>query len=380
MTIKSAFFATLVGIAPIASVSAQEQPPAAVDVQVDDLIEQLGDRSWRVRKEATAKLEKVGKQALDDLRIAAEDHDDPEVRMRLNRILRRIELGDEPTARMPQRWNDDVRSRSRSFPDRDELRAMLDEMLDRRLDSQRLLDRLMQDRDIDAGIDGATSSERVNINIGPDGVRVEIGKDGDSEIYEADDMDAFRREYPEIAKQYLDGGSNRLRVFGFDSKDPFRMDLDLDEDEMREKLRRFHLDVPPGLTLPRTWSDARRALTPLDPRQDRVPEGRRLGVQVEGLHPVLGEFLGFDEGEGLRIVSVVEDSLAGDLGLEEGDVLLAINGHEILSRADVAEELGKIEAGKSVEVRVNRKGRPVDLNAEKRQSAEKAKTELRRTK
>ena len=46
-------------------------PEAAATPSVDDLIEQLGDENYRVRKAATEQLTEIGEPALDDLRHAA---------------------------------------------------------------------------------------------------------------------------------------------------------------------------------------------------------------------------------------------------------------------------------------------------------------------
>ena len=59
-----------------------------------DLIEQLGDTAFKVRRHAEDVLRGLGGDAVDALTKAAVDHTDPEVRWRAKRLLRAIEKGD----------------------------------------------------------------------------------------------------------------------------------------------------------------------------------------------------------------------------------------------------------------------------------------------
>ncbi|MCA8942399.1 MAG: hypothetical protein KDB80_07530, partial [Planctomycetes bacterium] len=277
-SIKSVLLATVASVAMIPALPGQDTPSTTAENKpsVDDLIEKLGDDSFRVRKDATEQLEQLGKDAASDLRIAAEDHDDPEVRMRATRILHRIEQGDAAPSPSPG-LGDPLRARRGIGPmpgfDHDTLRSMIDEMLNRRLGpQQRLLDRLLQDADVDVGINGVEANESVKIQVGPDGVRVEVGENGDSKVYEADDMDAFRKEFPDVAKKYFDTKGSKALFRG--GLRPFQWD----DDDM---FQQFHVD--PDLTLPQIRRGARvlTPVAPVAPDVSRIPsEGRRLGVQV----------------------------------------------------------------------------------------------------
>ena len=68
------------------------------------------------------------------------------------------------------------------------------------------------------------------------------------------------------------------------------------------------------------------------------------------------DHLGLEEGLGLWVVEVQEGTLAEDLGVLEGDIVLEIGGVEIRGVEDVQKALGAIEAGEPVEVLVNRRG------------------------
>ena len=76
-----------------------------------------------------------------------------------------------------------------------------------------------------------------------------------------------------------------------------------------------------------------------------------------------------DDGLGLLVDEVEEDSLAQDLGVLAGDIVTEIGGVEIRGVDNVRQALGAIEAGETVEVVVIREGETVELRATKRKSA-----------
>ena len=384
MIFRTGLLTFLIATAP--ALSSQETqpdstPPQQTTKSVDDLIEQLGDESFKVRKAASKALADVGSKALDDLRAAAEDHDDPEVRMRAGRIIRRIEAAAAETetdvAQPPgeaSRWGRLPRG-SRAGVE-GELRSLIEEIMQERLpDHRRWLERARQDfqpHELRFPIDGdsRSSSEKVSIQMGPDGVRVELESGGkDAEVYEAPDMETFKQEHPDIAEKYFGGSDGR---FGFRTSPNLDFTIpravEIKPDELR---RRFEI-AQPEFTFPQGVFEVR----PHDDfgvEQPAPAEGRRLGVYVDELHPSIGEFLGFDEGEGLTVTSVEDDSLASDLGIKTGDVLVSIDGKDIGTRADVGGALGSIGKGETVEVVVNRRGREVELDANKRVSAKQRK-------
>lgn len=78
--------------------------------------------------------------------------------------------------------------------------------------------------------------------------------------------------------------------------------------------------------------------------------------------PVLGVLLGPDDAKGVRIVGVTPDSAAAGAGLRSGDVLLGVDGKQILGSdgdlrlGNARKLLGKLEAGKPVRIAYARDG------------------------
>ncbi|MEK7448326.1 MAG: hypothetical protein AAB019_02460 [Planctomycetota bacterium] len=75
------------------SIIAQEKPP--LSDEITRLIEQLGVQDWQIREAATYNLWSLGEPAEPFLK-AVQRSDDPEVRMRVNLILKRITYGVTP--------------------------------------------------------------------------------------------------------------------------------------------------------------------------------------------------------------------------------------------------------------------------------------------
>jgi Do/DeqQ family serine protease len=76
----------------------------------------------------------------------------------------------------------------------------------------------------------------------------------------------------------------------------------------------------------------------------------RLGVVIEDLTPALAEALGIDL-ERCGIVSNVEPgSPAAWIGIEQGDVITAIDGSAVESASDLRNRIGIVEAGRPVDV------------------------------
>jgi hypothetical protein len=373
-------------------------PPVATRASVRDLIEKLGDDSYRARRDSEASLAELGAEALEPLQDAAENHTDAEVRWRARRLVRQIEQGrPEGLQRRGAFELQAPRDRPRMglfFPgfgggrDLDEIFERVFGELERDFGMDIQRQRFFEDdffKDLEeqmaevrrrredtlrGGILGPgwnfdSSSQGVSVTIGPDGVRLEIDKKNEEgeterEVYEAPDMEAFRENYPEIAEQYMTGyggrsfllGPEGFRVFGI------RPNLRLQSSPLLRNRR--------GDTQPRVLDVVPEEAIELTP----PPEGKRLGVLIQGLAPDDRDDLGLDEGVGLLVVEVQGDTLAEDLGVREGDIVLEIGGLEIRGVEDVQEALGAIKAGEPVPVVVNRQGQRVELAAEKRKSAE----------
>jgi S1-C subfamily serine protease len=90
------------------------------------------------------------------------------------------------------------------------------------------------------------------------------------------------------------------------------------------------------------------------PRVPR-PSGVFLGVSTEN---ATGDV------EGVRIASVEEGSPAAGAGLQEGDVITAVDGEAVTSPADLAQEIRSHEPGDQVTIAYSRDGNAAEVQVE----------------
>lgn len=335
------------------------------EADVQALIQELGNDSYKVRLQAEKKLRAMGEKAADALKTAAEDSEDPEVQWRAKRLLRQIEGGEEGGLRRrpdrtdrPRTWN---LGRPRlGLPDLDETFDRLFRDLERNFgmdiprrrffqdDFFQDLEQQMQDlrERMQQGLQGLPDAESrsMSMQMGPDGVRVEVktkNEDGEVEtkVYEAPDLETFRQKYPGVLENQGLGG------FHFQFGRP------------GDRLLPRGFLAPPQVTPPDV---------PVPLPLAAPPEGKRLGVLVRD-----------EEGEGLFVEEVQEGTLAERLGIEAGDVVVKIGETAIRGVGDVQDALGGIEAGETVRVEVDRDGETVVLEAEKKVSAKSGKLQKR---
>ncbi len=81
-----------------------------------------------------------------------------------------------------------------------------------------------------------------------------------------------------------------------------------------------------------------------------------LGVQPGDLTPQLSQQFGIDAESGVLVVSITADSPAGEAGIEEGDVIVSLDGQEVLIVEDLLARLRDREPGDEVEIVVLRDG------------------------
>ncbi|MGE0595438.1 MAG: Do family serine endopeptidase [Hyphomonadaceae bacterium] len=95
-----------------------------------------------------------------------------------------------------------------------------------------------------------------------------------------------------------------------------------------------------------------------------------LGVSVQGVDADLARSLGLDAPRGALVASVVPDSPAARAGLQQGDLVVSINGEDIDDNRDLTQRVGAAPIGTSARMVVLRDGarRTVNVRLEERPS------------
>ena len=119
-----------------------------------------------------------------------------------------------------------------------------------------------------------------------------------------------------------------------------------------------------AVTVPPMISTDRLALFPGAPAEPPVYSFRELGIptlssmQLVTLTPGLGHYFGTDKG-----VLVVRAPTKSDFQLQDGDVILSIDGREPASGAHATRILASYQAGEKVTLHIMRDRKPVNLEA-----------------
>lgn len=293
--------------------------------QIQDAIRGLGSESFEEREKATADLKKIGAPALQALKKAAESSDDPEVRVRAQRLV------DEIAKPAPRK----------AVP------GMKPGFQGSRLSIRHTKDGIVYSLQ-------PTDGDAIDLHRGKDG-RVKLvypdGKGGKAEA-ESESIDKFVADHKELAGRYgitkegIDYGGSKLS-FGAglpawpelprwdipavpmpelpEWNDLFGQSEELRKafDELREDLRRLRR-VAPGLERPGFGRFG--------------PEVVR-GAQLGPVPDVLRTQLSIPEGQGVVVESVREGSTAAAAGLKRHDVILEIDGEKVTGPADVRARL-----------------------------------------
>jgi hypothetical protein len=398
---RTVLLSTAAGIAaavtaPAVPAHAQDPAPAKPAEQapaksVAQLIEDLGSDSYRTRLDAERGLRQLGDKAVADLKKAAEQATDEEVQWRARRVLRQIENGG--TGRLEQRQprrdaaqgGDDTQPRVWRHGQPDAMRDQFESLFERferdfGLDIPRA--RFFSDgffQDLQQQMKGA-QSQSMSMQVGPNGVRVEVeekGEDGKAEkkVYEAPDMETFRQKYPDVLRRnglgmglmpggtffhgFPNGQGGQLpRVFQWNGQDPVI--------EFGPRGQGGWRTLVPQQVDP----DAQQQLDVVEPPPP-PPAGKRLGVTIRPEIPQgVREYVGLEDGEGLWVETVQPDSLAHALGLQAGDIVVRIGKQSIGSPQEVQQALGAIGKGENVDVEFVRKGERKTASAAKTEAVE----------
>jgi len=87
------------------------------------------------------------------------------------------------------------------------------------------------------------------------------------------------------------------------------------------------------------------------------------GVSVQDLTPDLAQAMELSQHRGAVIAQIEPNSSAARAGLNVGDVVVRVNGRDVVTGADLRNQLGLLRVGSKVELTVLRDGRTFDLAA-----------------
>lgn len=88
-----------------------------------------------------------------------------------------------------------------------------------------------------------------------------------------------------------------------------------------------------------------------------------LGIQMQELNEALLEALDLGDGtRGVLVADVVEGSAAEQAGIERGDVILSVDGHDVDDQDELMRRISALESGDEIEIEIHRDGRKRKLD------------------
>ncbi|MGK0519806.1 MAG: hypothetical protein ACJAUC_002508 [Planctomycetota bacterium] len=411
---------------PAPSVTIPAVPPAApqgtAPVAAQHWIQRLGSDSYRDRLEAEDKLREMGGNAKAALDTAAKDGRDGEVQWRAKRLLRQLEKArlqsgkagvgksgvDQGPGLVERRSTDGSGAKGRSRGPTIERRARADRPreIGGREDMRNEFERLFRDIEKMHGLDvprdrifddtffkglnsqmqpGSRGNSK-SVQVGPDGVHVEVtepGKDGkpETKVYDAPNMEAFLKMHPGVLQETRGGlglrSFDRSKVKGL--LDEMRVEAQAPQRGFEWQLLKprvvpFEKGFRPSPEQPRSEQPRSGQADPGQPsRKDTAavpPTGRRLGIQTKAIPESLRAYLEMAPDIGLMVDAIQEDTLAAALRLQSGDIVTKINGSKVGSPDDVQKALGAIKKGADVEVEFIRRGDRREATTKKQHDAQ----------
>jgi membrane-associated protease RseP (regulator of RpoE activity) len=289
------------------------------EAKIREAIRGLGSENFEEREKAATELRKAGAPALEALKKAADESDDPEVRARAKRLVQEIEKPAKAKSRAPG------------------LRLGNSRLSIRQTNGDTLY--TIQPEEGEAIEFQRSTNGAVKLTY-PD------GKGGKAEA-SAESLEKFLTEHKDLAEKYgiskggIDFGGTRL---SFSARRALpavpRLDVpeipgipgmpDLEEFKtLREDLRRAFEELNRSQAfLPELWE-----------RNLFGVEAAGRGVQLTPVPGVLRSQLSIPEGQGLVVESVREGSAADAVGLKRHDVILEIDGAKVSGPGDVRTRL-----------------------------------------
>jgi serine protease Do len=88
----------------------------------------------------------------------------------------------------------------------------------------------------------------------------------------------------------------------------------------------------------------------------------RLGVYIQDIDQDLADSFGLDQADGILIAQVIEDSPAEKAGLEQGDVILRLNGQKVEKVAKFRNTIALTRPGSEIRLQVLRDGKKQTIN------------------
>ena len=98
-------------------------------------------------------------------------------------------------------------------------------------------------------------------------------------------------------------------------------------------------------------------------RENGTVERGWLGVSIQAVTPDLAGGLGLDKAEGALIADVIASSPAAEAGMQQGDVILSVDGTEIEELRDLPRVIAEIRPGQTADLVVWRDGARVNVDA-----------------
>ena len=86
-----------------------------------------------------------------------------------------------------------------------------------------------------------------------------------------------------------------------------------------------------------------------------------LGASIQGVTPEIAESLGLKSEKGALVASLTTGGPAAKGGLQTGDVITRIDGHDVKNNSDLTRQVGQVSPGQEMRLSVLRDGRTQDV-------------------